>query len=107
VAEPANAVFDQIKALPKEEQLQAQREIAGRANTSISRGYGALSPNGKLQVWLSLAQGMEDGSIIQLPEGYQLPSETNNFVNQVKQLNFEQRVNFALSSVREMGASGQ
>ncbi|UBF27500.1 Orange carotenoid protein [Kovacikia minuta CCNUW1] len=105
VAEPANAVFDQIKALPQEQQLQAQRDIANCANTPVSRAYGAQSANGKLQVWLSLAQGMEEGTIINLPEGYQLPSETNNFVNQVKGLSFEQRINFSLSAVEAMGAT--
>jgi hypothetical protein len=107
VTEPANAVYDQIKALSKEEQLQAQRDIASRANTPISRAYGAQSANGKLQVWLSLAQGMEEGVIINLPEGYQLPSETNNFVNQVKGLSFEQRINFSLSAADAMGATVQ
>jgi hypothetical protein len=107
VTEPANAVFDQIKALPQEQQLQAQRDIARRADNPISRAYGAQSANGKLQVWLSLAQGMEDGTIINLPEGYQLPSETDGFVNQVKGLSFEQRINFSLSAVDAMGASVQ
>lgn len=96
-------VFDQIKALSKQEQLQAQREIITGAGTPISRAYSALSSSGKLFLWLRLAQGMEQGTIIQVPSNYKLPSETDNFVNQIKGLDFEQRVNFMRSAVVAMG----
>ena len=98
------ALYDQIKARSKDEQLQAQRDIATRANTDVSKAYRALSSSGKLFIWLRLAQGMEEGTIVQLPSDYQLPSGTDNFVNQIKQLNFEQRINFMRSVVVEMGA---
>lgn len=100
----AGAVYDQIKAMSKEEQLQAQRDIASGADSDISRTYTALSSSGKLDVWLRLAQGMEEGTIIQVPSDYQLPSETQEFANQIKQLDFEQRINFMRSLVIEMGS---
>ena len=100
----AGAVYDKIKAMSKEEQLQAQRDIASGANSDISHTYSSLSSSGKLDVWLRLSQGMEEGVIIQVPSDYQLPSETNEFVEQVKQLDFEQRINFMRSLVVEMGA---
>ena len=100
----AGAVYDQIKAMSKEEQLQAQRDIASGASSDISRTYSALSSSGKLDIWLRLAQGMEEGVIIQVPSDYQPPSETNEFIEQVKQLDFEQRINFMRSLVIEMGA---
>lgn len=100
----AEAVFDQILALPKEGQLQAQRDIAGGADTDVSHTYKALSSSGKLDVWLRLAQGMDDGRIIQVPSEYELPSETKDFVDTIKKLDFEQRINFMRSVVIEMGA---
>jgi len=100
----AEAVFHQIEALSKEEQLQAQRDIASCANSPISHQYGALDSSAKIDVWLRLAQGMEDGRIIQVPSDYQPPSETNNFVEQIQGLEFEQRLNFMRSLVMEMGA---
>jgi Orange carotenoid protein, N-terminal len=100
----AEAVFDQFVALSKEEQLQAQRDIVNCANSDLSRAYSALSSSGKLDVWLRLAQGMEDGRIIGVPSDYEPPAETNEFVEQIKQLEFEQRLNFMRSAVVEMGA---
>ncbi|NEQ23742.1 MAG: Orange carotenoid protein [Microcoleus sp. SIO2G3] len=103
----AEAVFDTIQALSPEEQLQAQRDIASCADTEISRSYSALSSSGKLDVWLRLGQGMEKGTVIQVPSDYQLPAETQEFTNSVKQLDFEQRINFMRSAVIAMGANPQ
>ncbi len=97
------AVFDQIQVLSPENQLQAQRDLIKGTGNEISRAYKALSANAKLEVWLLLAQGMEKGTIIQVPSDYQLPAETNQFTSMVKQLEFEQRVNFMLNAVQAMG----
>ncbi|NJM23004.1 MAG: Orange carotenoid protein [Richelia sp. SL_2_1] len=100
----AKALFDQIQAMPKEEQLQAQRDIVSGASSDISSAYTSLSSSAKLDVWLRLAQAMEDGSVIQVPQDYKLPSNTNNFVNSIQELDFEQRINFMRSAVIKMGA---
>ena len=100
----AGAFYDRIKAMPQEQQLQAQRDIASGTASDISHSYTALSSSGRLDVWLRLAQGMEEGVIIQVPSDYQLPSNTDEFVNQIKQLDFEQRIDFMRSLVVEMGA---
>ncbi|MGL5925138.1 orange carotenoid protein N-terminal domain-containing protein [Chroococcidiopsis sp.] len=100
----AAAVFNQFVALSQEEQMQAQRDIVNRADTDLSRAYSALASSGKLDLWLRLAQGMEDGRIIGVPSDYELPPETKEFVEQIKQLEFEQRLNFMRSAVVEMGA---
>ena len=100
----AGALFDQFLSMSQDQQLQAQRDIISGASTDVSRTYSALSSSGKLDVWLRLAQGMEDGRIIPVPSDYQPPAETNEFVNQIQQLDFESRINFMRSAVIEMGA---
>lgn len=99
----AGALYDQIKVMSKEEQLQAQRDIASGANSDISRAYTSLSSSGKLDVWLRLGQGMNEGVIIQVPSDYQPPSETKDFVDQIASLDFEKRIDFMRSIVIEMG----
>lgn len=99
----AGAVYDQIKAMSKEDQLQAQRDIASGAASDISHTYSSLSSSGKLDVWLRLSQGMEEGVIIQVPSDYELPSETKDFVAQITSLDFEKRIDFMRSTVIEMG----
>jgi len=58
----AGAVFDQILQMSKEEQLQAQRDIATGADTDISHAYKALSSSGKLDVWFAAQGWMTAGS---------------------------------------------
>ncbi|MEH2146216.1 orange carotenoid protein N-terminal domain-containing protein [Nostoc sp.] len=100
---PAKAAFDQFLDLSHEEQLQAQRDIINGAANNISQAYNALSANSRLDVWLLLAQGMENGTIIPVPSEYQLPGETDEFVALVKNLDFEDRINFMLTAVQGMG----
>ena len=100
---PAKTLFDLFLDLSHEEQLQAQRDIINGAANNISQTYNSLSPNAKLDVWLMLSQGMEDGTIIPVPSDYQLPGETDEFVALIKNLEFEQRINFMLSAVEAMG----
>ncbi|MBW4517945.1 MAG: Orange carotenoid protein [Timaviella obliquedivisa GSE-PSE-MK23-08B] len=95
------AVFDQIQALSPQEQLQAQRDLLQGAGTEICRAYNALSPNARLEVWLLLSKGMENGTIIQVPSDYELPSETDEFSAMIKKLDLEQRINFMLSVMHE------
>jgi Orange carotenoid protein, N-terminal len=95
-----NAVFDQIHALPPQEQLQAQRDLLQGTDTDISHAYSALNPNARLEVWLLLAQGMENGTIIQVPSDYELPSQTDEFVAMIEKLNLEQRISFMLNVVQ-------
>jgi len=101
----AQTIYDRISPLDDKSQLQVQRDIANRADTEISRAYGALSPSAKLEVWLLLAQGMESGDIVNVPNDYQLPEHTQNFVNNIKGLDFEQRVNFTRNAVTHMGSN--
>jgi Orange carotenoid protein, N-terminal len=103
----AIALYDQITALSQPEQLQAQRDIVSCASSPISQTYSSLNSSGKLFVWLQLAQGIEEGKIIPVPSDYQLPGETDEFVNSITQLNFEQRLNFMRSAVVAMGAHPQ
>ena len=99
----AEAVFHRIQAMPPEQQLQAQRDIIAGADTDITRAYRSVSSSSKLDIWLRLAQGMDKGTIIQVPSDYQLPSETQDFVAKIKQLDFEERINFTRSTVIDMG----
>ena len=100
----AHAYYNNIAALAPEKQLQAQRDILTGADNKFGRGYSALSPSARLEVWLLLGQGMENETIIQVPSDYQPPSEASEFSDLITQLSFEQRVEFMRQAVLGMGA---
>jgi len=100
----AGSWFQQVKQASKEEQLQIQRDIAARKDTEYSHQYGALDSSTKLFFWYLLAQGMDEGSIIQVPSDYNLPEQAQSFLEQLKPLSLEDKITFAKSVVLPMGS---
>ncbi|MFB2876417.1 orange carotenoid protein N-terminal domain-containing protein [Floridanema aerugineum] len=101
--ELSQAIVDRIEQFSHEEQLQAQRDIVTGANNEIVQQYRALNPRARLGVWYILAQGMENQSIIPMPNNYKLSSEAQDIFNQVKQLDFENQTSFMSSASAKMG----
>jgi len=54
----AEGLLNQIKQMPEADQMQVMRDLATRADTSISRSYGYFSVNTKL-AWYELAKLMK------------------------------------------------
>src|ERR671932_2833060 len=93
-SEIAQGLFNQVKELPHEQQLQVMRDIASNANTLISREYGSLSPETKLAFLYFLAQGMENGTIIPMPPDYELRQEGKDLLAQIESMDFQQQIDF-------------
>ena len=100
----AEGLFEQVKPLPHEEQLQVMRDIASKANTEISRMYGSMSPETKLAFWYFLAVGMDKGTIIPVPEGYELPEAGKALLGKIQGLDFQKQIDYLRGTVLEMGA---
>ncbi|PSF38323.1 Orange carotenoid protein [Aphanothece hegewaldii CCALA 016] len=94
-----NTLYDQIKVLSPEEQLQAQRDMLEGADNEIGRAYQAFDSSARMESWLLIARGMEEGTVIQVPDDYKLPSETQEFTDKIKQVDFQERINFMRSAV--------
>jgi Orange carotenoid protein, N-terminal len=105
--EIAEGLFNQVKELSHEQQLQLQCDLINKADTQLSRQYGSLGDATKLLFWYRLAQGMENGTITPLPPDYQLPSESENLLNKIKALPFEQQINLFRDYISPMGAEAK
>jgi hypothetical protein len=101
--EIAEGLFNQVKALSFDEQLQFQRDLIQGRGGQLAREYGALSDTTKLLFWYRLAQEMDNGQIIPLPADYRLSSEANRVLEQVKQLEFQQQMTLFRDVVSPMG----
>jgi hypothetical protein len=99
----AEGIFGQIKELSQQEQLQLQRDLIARKDTTITREYGALSDTTKLLVWYLLAQGMDEGTIISMPSEYQLSDAAEEVFGQVRALEFSQQMTLFRDFVSPMG----
>jgi hypothetical protein len=90
----SNDLFDRAKQLSQEEQLQLMRDLLKGGNTGIASEYNSLTNNTKLAFWYQLAQGMERSEIVPVPSDYQLSSEAQSLLSELKPIGFEQQ--FAL-----------
>jgi predicted AlkP superfamily phosphohydrolase/phosphomutase len=105
--EIASGLFQQVLDLNPQAQLEAMRDIANRKDNRISREYGALSANTKLAFWYRLAQGMENGTIIGMPDDYQMSQQANKLLGAVETMDFEQQITFLRDAAMDMGAEPQ
>lgn len=102
--EIAEGLFNQVKELSHEQQLQLQRDLINKADTVHTRMYGSMSDTTKLLFWYRLSQGMDSGTIIPMPSDYKLPSQAEELFNQIKGLDFEQQITLFRDYVSPMGA---
>lgn len=101
--EVAESLFNQVKELSREEQLQVQRDLINHTNSLISREYGAFSDTTKLLFWYLLAQGMDAGTIVPMPSDYKLSEEADQVFGKVKGLDFSQQITLFRDIVGPMG----
>lgn len=105
--EIAQGLFNQVKDKSHEEQLQIQRDIASKKDTQISREYGALGENTKLVFWYILAQGMENGTIVPMPDDYEMDEKGKNLFAQIQKMEYEEQITFLREAVMPMGAEAK
>lgn len=103
-ADIAEGLFNQVKEMSHDEQLQFQRDLINKADTEYTRMYGSMSDTTKLLVWYRLAQGMDNNTIIPMPAGYELSSQAQEVLNQIKGIDFEQQITLFRDYVGPMGA---
>ncbi|MGB3534327.1 MAG: orange carotenoid protein N-terminal domain-containing protein [Microcoleaceae cyanobacterium] len=102
-----DGIFNQIKELDQEEQLQVQRDMLQQKSTEITREYGSLDENTKLLVWYRLAQGMDEGTIIPMPDGYEMSDAEKNVLAAVEGLEFQQQITFLRNVVAPTGSDAK
>ncbi|MGJ3247173.1 MAG: orange carotenoid protein N-terminal domain-containing protein [Elainellaceae cyanobacterium] len=102
--EIVEGLFNQVKQLSHDQQLDEMRNLAIKRSTTISREYGSLSANSKLAFWYRLAKGMDNGTIVPMPSEYHLSDETRDLLAAVETMDFEQQITFLRNSVNPMGS---
>jgi Orange carotenoid protein, N-terminal len=100
----AEGLFNQVKELSHEEQLQLQRDLINNADNQYTRMYGSMSETTKLLVWYRLSQGMDSGEIIPMPSDYKISSQAEELFGKIKGMEFQQQITMFRDYVGPMGA---
>lgn len=92
-------LFSQVKHIRREEQLDAIRDIASGADTRVSHEYTTLNVNMKLAFWYKLAQGVQNGSIQQVPQNHELSPEAKPVLTALESMGFNEQVSFLQKAI--------
>lgn len=103
----AEGLYNQVKDMPHEQQLQLQRDLINKADNQYSRMYGSMSDTTKLLFWYRLSQGMDSATIIPMPSDYKLSPQAEELLNQVKGLAYEEQITLFRDYVSPMGAEAK
>lgn len=87
-------VVKQIKHISAQEQLLAMRDLLVAGGSSpLTLEYQSLEINFRLAVWYQLAQELGN-AIVPIPSEHSISSESADFLNSLKSMDFEQLVSF-------------
>jgi hypothetical protein len=102
----AAGLYGQAKALNHQQQLDAMRAIAlGEQSNQLSREYGSLSSNTKLAFWFYLAQGMDKGEIVPMPDNYELTQQGQDLLAAIESMDFEEQITVLRNAADSMGSA--
>jgi hypothetical protein len=102
----AAGLYGQAKALNHQQQLDAMRAIAlGEQSNQLSREYGSLSSNTKLAFWFYLAQGMDRGEIVPMPDNYELTQQGQDLLAAIESMDFEEQITVLRNAADSMGSA--
>lgn len=102
--ELAHTLLGDYLNLSDDEQLQIMRDIVEGKDTEWSRLYGGLKPNNQLVVWYSWAVEMGK-NVVDIPANYEITKDSQNILDQVEKLEFEQQITVLRQVVSDMGYS--
>lgn len=102
--EIAGGLLEQVKQKSHQEQLQIMRALVTKTSSEITRQYGSLSDNTKLAFWYFLAQGMDEETIIPMPDDYRLTTQGEALLNSISLLEFQQQITVLRDIVSNMGS---
>jgi hypothetical protein len=97
-------LLDEVKAMSHEDQLTFMRLLAENTPTAQTEQYSAFSEDNKLLFWYQLAEEMDAGTVVPMPEGYELPSDAAQLFSEITAMEFNEQITLLRNAVLGMGA---
>ena len=97
--EKSEGLIEKIMQTSPEDQLQSQKDLIIGKDGEYFQIYQEYSSNQKLFFWYRLAEQMEQGNAIQVPDDYQLSPDAQQLLNSIKELEFSQQLVFIKDAV--------
>ena len=100
----SDGLVERVLKMSAEDQLQVQRDLLIGKDGTEFQTYCEYSSNQKLFFWYRLAEEMEGGNVVQVPDDYQLSPDAQQLLDSVREFEFAQKLVF-IKSVVGLGAA--
>ncbi|KPQ35766.1 MAG: Orange carotenoid protein, N-terminal [Phormidesmis priestleyi Ana] len=97
-------LLEDVKAMEHSDQLAFMRDLVQKTATEKTKMYGGYTEDNKLLFWYQLAEEMAAGTVVPMPEGYELSSEAAKVFNNLAALDFNAQITVLRHAVLDMGA---
>ena len=100
----SETLIEKVLEMSSKDQLQVQKNLIIGKDSQEFQVYKEYSSNQKLFFWYRLAEEMEQGNVVQVPDDYQLSPDAQQLLDAVKELEFSQQLVF-IKDVVGLGAA--
>jgi Orange carotenoid protein, N-terminal len=97
-------LLEDVKAMEQADQLTFMRNLVEKTVTDQTKIYGSYSENNKLLFWYELAEEMAAGTVVPVPEDYELSSSASEVFNALAALDFNAQITVLRHAALNMGA---
>ena len=98
-------LLDEVKGMNHDDQLNFMRDLVNQKATDHTELYSAFDENNKLLFWYQLSEEMTAGTVVPVPDDYELSSEASSVFDSIAALEFNGQITVLRNAVLNMGAS--
>lgn len=98
-------LLNDVKAMDHDDQLAFMRDLVNKKSTEHTKMYGSFDENNKLLFWYELAEEMAAGTVVPVPDGYELSTGAAKIYSEMTALEYNSQITVLRNAVLDMGAS--
>jgi hypothetical protein len=97
-------LLEEVKSMGHEDQLSFMRDLVEKNASDQTQMYSNYSENNKLLFWYRLAEEMDAGTVVPVPDDYELSSDAAQVFNTLTALDFNEQITVLRHTALDMGA---
>ncbi len=97
-------LLEDVKAMENDAQLAFMRDLIEKKSTDQTQMYSNYAENNKLLFWYQLAIEMDAGTVVPVPDDYELSAGAAKVFNDIAALDFNEQITILRHVALDMGA---
>lgn len=98
-------LLEEVKGMEHSKQLDFMRDLVNKSSTKHTQAYGAFDENNKLLFWYELSEEMTKGTVVPVPDDYELSADGSQVFDAITALDYNEQITLLRDAVVDMGAS--